>query len=107
MQLIDLRGRKAATIGGLQVFSGECRVYRSIGDLPHIDKEDAVEILGHGCKVVVYAHDGAVLLLEALQDVDDGLFRRGVDTGKRFVEEIEVSALSKRAGKEDALLLPA
>jgi hypothetical protein len=43
----------------------------------------------------------------ALQHIDDGALRRGVDTGERLVQEVEIGILRKRPGEEDALLLAA
>jgi hypothetical protein len=47
------------------------------------------------------------LVLQRLQDIDDGAFRGGVDTGERLVQKVEIGILRQRPGEEHALLLAA
>jgi hypothetical protein len=47
------------------------------------------------------------LVLQRLQDIDDGAFRGGVDAGERLVQQVEIRVLRQRPGEEHALLLAA
>jgi hypothetical protein len=55
----------------------------------------------------MHGDHGLALVLQRLQDIDDGAFRGGVDAGERLVQQVEIRVLRQRPGEEHALLLAA
>ena len=78
---------------------------RTVGVQSLFDQDQRIEILGRRCQVVVHDQQRPAGLLGAFQHVQNGLFRGGVDTGKRFVQQQDVRPLRHRAGHEHPLLL--
>ena len=77
--------------------------FRDLADVQH---EHMVEIVCHGCQVVMDADDGLAFRLEPLEHVDNGFFRGSVHAGKGLVQQIEICLLCQGASKKDTLLLP-
>src|SRR5206468_2560758 len=77
-------------------------------DLAALQRDDARPIPPRERKEVQRADDrDAVLLVDLLQVLHDGVARRRVETGDRLVREHEIRSLHERSRDADPLLLPA
>ena len=79
----------------------------SIGDYALADQQHALEAAGRHAQIVGGGDHGDVFRLQAIQHLENFVFRRRIDAAERFVKQQYVGFLRQCPRDKDALALSA
>ena len=96
-----------AAVRGSEIFRRENFVDRTAGDKAQVQQNDFVKVFGDRLQIVMHDQRCFARLLEIPQHVNDGAFGGSINSGKRFVHQVQIGFLGERACQKHPLLLPA
>jgi hypothetical protein len=91
----------------LEIALGEDVLRQSRRQHRAVEQHRAIAEFGHAAQIVGGDQHDAPLRTERAEQFDDGVLGLDVDAGERLVQQDDMAVLGKRAGQENALLLPA